>query len=247
MKKIYFVLVGLLTAVNVVAQSETGKFYVMPKIGIGLSNQSGHFWNSDVITPGYDINQKIGFEAGVEVEYRATKLLGLAAGVFYAQQGTKLEKTYLWKSDAGHDVVSDANGKIKQNYINIPVLANFYVYKGLALKAGLQFGFKTKSEFNVKEEGTCLYIPGMEIYDACGDDYKRFSEGEFNGNGTVVSVPVGVSYEYAGVVLDVRYNIGITKSADEYHTYNVNGVRHIFDVSLKNNCLQVMLGYKFRL
>ena len=36
------------------------------------------------------------------------------------------------------------------NYLNIPILANFYVTKGLALKAGIQPGFLIGSKLRVR-------------------------------------------------------------------------------------------------
>ena len=49
------------------------------------------------------------------------------------------------------------------------------------------------------------------------------------------SIPVGLSYEYANVVLDARYNWGVTKVAD------------LGDNSPKNSVFQITLGYKFDL
>ena len=52
-----------------------------------------------------------------------------------------------------------------------------------------------------------------------------------------VSIPVGVSYQFkAPVTLDLRYNIGLTK---------VN--KESADKDLKNNVVQLTVGYKFAL
>lgn len=48
-----------------------------------------------------------------------------------------------------------------------------------------------------------------------------------------LSIPVGLSYEYQGIVLDARYNIGVTKIADNVDHYN--------------NVIQITVGYKFSL
>ena len=48
-----------------------------------------------------------------------------------------------------------------------------------------------------------------------------------------LSIPVGLSYEYQGLVFDARYNIGVTKLADNYDHYN--------------NVIQITVGYKFAL
>ena len=77
-----------------------------------------------------------------------------------------------------------ANGKTytqKLDYINIPVLANFYVAKGFALKIGLQPGFLVSA-----------------------DDKSSFES--FN-----LSLPIGLSYEFKnGITLDLRGTPGLT-------------------------------------
>ena len=48
-----------------------------------------------------------------------------------------------------------------------------------------------------------------------------------------MSIPVGASYEYKNVVLDARYNIGVTKAFKEGDA--------------KQSAFVVTLGYKFKL
>ena len=45
------------------------------------------------------------------------------------------------------------DGPIKMDYINVPVLLNVYVTKGLAVKAGIQPGFKVNSKVKVSASG----------------------------------------------------------------------------------------------
>lgn len=51
----------------------------------------------------------------------------------------------------------------------------------------------------------------------------------------VLSIPVGVSYEFSSVVLDARYNLGISKAV------SAEGE------STKHNVFQFTVGYKFSL
>ena len=90
-------------------------------------------------------------------------------------------------------------------YINIPVTLNYYVAQGLALKAGIQPGF-------------------MVAKDDMPDDAVKTVD---------LSIPVGLSYEYQNIVFDARYNIGVTKIADNVDHYN--------------NVIQITVGYKFTL
>ena len=73
----------------------------------------------------------------------------------------------------------------KLNYINIPLVANFYPVKGFALKAGVQFGFLLTAK---QDE----------------DDWKSNAE-KFN-----FAIPVGLSYEFRNFVLDARYNFAVS-------------------------------------
>ena len=72
----------------------------------------------------------------------------------------------------------------KLDFLNIPLTADFYVAKGLALKTGVQFGFL----LSAKVEDTDVK-----------DSSKKFN----------FSIPVGISYEISDFVLDFRYNIGL--------------------------------------
>ena len=134
------------------------------------------------------------------MQYQATDKLGLAVGALYSAQGTK------------SDHVTWTPG-----YINVPVTLNYYVAQGLALKAGIQPGFKVSSKAKAKVGGTSV---STDIDD---DVFKSFD----------LSVPVGISYEYMNICLDARYNIGVTKVMD--------------GTDSKNSVFQVTLGYKFAL
>lgn len=85
----------------------------MPKVGLNMAT-----------TGEDDAKMKPGAVAGVEAEYRASNLIGVSAGVLYSMQGAK------WSE-------GDYTSKVCADYINIPILANFYVWKGLALSVGV--------------------------------------------------------------------------------------------------------------
>jgi len=52
-----------------------------------------------------------------------------------------------------------------------------------------------------------------------------------------VSLPIGLSYEYMGVVLDARYNLGLTNVDDSPG----------HDDSCKNRVFTFSVGYRFAL
>ena len=192
MKKILIVASLILAFATATAQSEVGGFSVRPMVGMNI----GMMTNAD------DSDPRIGFVVGTELEYQATDLLGLSAGLLYSQQGCKV----------------DDNGTLKLDYINIPLLANVYVAKGFAVKLGLQPGFLINDKAKVSDSG-------VSVEAGLGDLSKNF----------VLSVPVGISYEFSNIQLDARYNWGVT------HALSAEGE------SSNSSAFMITVGYKFNL
>ena len=161
----------LLTTMAANAQNTVGKFTIAPTVGINFSNVSG-----DVD----DNKMKVGAVFGAVAEYGLLEKLGLSAGVLYSMQGYKEEYSSYGSTE---------KSTTKLNYLNVPILANYYVIKGLAVKAGLQPAFL----LSAKNED-------YDIKDHC----KTFE----------LSIPVGASYEFKNFQLDARYNIPLTKYND---------------------------------
>ena len=155
---------------------EAGTFTLQPKVGIDFGFLSGSWTTRGNV----DRKTRVGVIAGVEGEYYVNDWLGIAAGLNYAQQG--------WKWDYRNAILGGEDKKVtkKLDYLNIPITADFYVAKGFALKAGIQFGFLV----NAKSGDT---------------DIKSDCE-KLN-----FSFPIGLSYEYKNFVLDARYNVSATK------------------------------------
>ena len=170
MKKIIMMAVMAVAALSANAQQEAGTFSIQPKAGLTVSSLSGD-----------GTKAKAGFTAGVEGMYQATQKFGVSLGVMYSMQGAK--------SKANSDL------KVNYGYINIPILANYYVVKGLAVKAGIQPGFMVSAKEKYGDTS-------VNVKDGC----KTFD----------FTIPVGVSYEIANVVFDARYNFGLTKTVKNY-------------------------------
>lgn len=197
MKKLFIAALMMASSAGVFAQHEVGSFTVQPKVGGTLTTIVGD--NTD------DCQMKFGLVAGAEVEYQATNLIGVAAGVNYSMQGAKIKN-------------SDDN--LKLEYVNIPIVANFYVAPNFALKLGLQPAFKTSAK-----------VGDTDVKDA----YKSFD----------LSIPVGASYEIENFVIDARYNIGVTKVNE--HIEALGGAIKVGDFSQRNSVIQLTVGYRFDL
>ena len=185
----------VLAAGTMQAQMAIGEFSVIPKAGLTLAS----------LTSQDKSKINVGIVAGAEAEYQVMDFLGVSAGLMYSQQGVAYDVT--------------GTNKLNLNYLNIPVLANFYVYKDLALKVGIQPGFLLTA--TAKEEK---------------GNVKTETDVKDKVEGFDLSIPMGVSYEFRNFVLDARYNLGATKilkGADAR--------------SSRNSVFMITLGYRFNL
>lgn len=123
MKKILLMAVVMLASVASYAQQAVGTFTLQPKIGMNVAS----------LTKCDGCDPRIGLAAGVEAEYQATDIFSVSAGLIYSMQGNK----------AKYDGVTLTT---KLDYINIPILANVYVTKGLAVKLGVQPAFNVSDK-----------------------------------------------------------------------------------------------------
>lgn len=170
MKKILLTAVVMLASVASYAQQAVGTFTLQPKIGMNVAS----------LTKSEGADPRIGLAAGVEAEYQATDIFSISAGLIYSMQGNKYEEKGITSTQ-------------KLDYINIPILANVYVVKGLAVKLGIQPAFNVSDKVKVSGGSTSIT---KDNTDAESFDF---------------SIPVGLSYEYSNVVFDARYNFGVTK------------------------------------
>ena len=227
MKKIFMMAVMAVAALTANAQNEVGQFSLMPKFGINIANLTGdsEYKMSDLMT--LSKKSKVGFVGGVEAEYGVAKNFGITAGVLYSMQGAK------FKCDI-KEGIGTTTTKVNLGYINVPILAQYYVVKGLAIKAGIQPAFAVSKKINneVSLNGEYAQISGeveKEMNKQTDKMYPKDNIKTFD-----FSIPVGISYEYANVVLDARYNIGLTKTMKDAEKN-------------KNSVFQITLGYKFKL
>lgn len=170
MKKVLFAALMMFSSVGAFAQHAVGSFNLQPKIGVSIAN----------LTDMKDSDPRVGLVAGVEGEYQVSDIFSVSAGVLYSMQGAK--------ANIGNLI--DATNRL--DYINVPIMANVYVVKGLAVKLGVQPGFNVSNK---------LKVNNLDAYD---NPFAKAQSVDF-------SIPVGVSYEYSNFQLDARYNLGLTK------------------------------------
>ena len=194
MKKVLVVAALMFSSVATFAQHAVGSFNLQPKVGVSIAN----------LTDNNSSDARVGLVAGVEGEYQASDIFSVSAGVLYSMQGAKYD-------------AFGAKSTEKLDYINVPIMANVYVVKGLAVKLGVQPGFKVNDKLDLR----------MPVLGGALVDLKAKS--------VDFSIPVGISYEYNNFQVDARYNWGLTKVLD------------VDKLDQKNSVFQITLGYKFDL
>lgn len=134
-----------------------------------------------------DASSLVGFQIGGFAEIKISEKFALQPELMYSGQGAS----------------SDVDGDLKLNYINIPVMAKYYVAKSFSLEAGPQIGFL----LSAKAEGV---------------DVKEFFESvDFGLN-------LGAGYDFTDKFsAGLRYNFGLSnvaKTESEDNTDIKNGV-----------------------
>lgn len=193
------------------AQNEVGQLTLQPKVGLNLANITSLKAGDE------SSNIKGDFAVGLEAEYGLAENISIAAGLLYSRQGCDFGEVKV--EFLGQTTGWDKN-QVNLGYLNIPIVANYYLAKGFAIKAGIQPGFLLSAKQKVDGIGN---TPSENI--DIKDGYKSFD----------LSIPLGLSYEYEKAVFDLRYNLGVTK-------LNKEG-----DESCKNSVIQFTVGYKFDL
>ena len=232
MKKITSLFVALMATACAFAQPEAGTFSITPKVGINVANVTNSAYDQPYTfnVSDYSITaegkESIGFVAGAEAGYQVSKAFAVTAGLLYSQQGSK-RTGYLHSED----VSIDDKSKLALSYLNIPILANVYLFKGFALKAGIQPGIllSAKSKNDVTASG----------YAAKADKHQEYDIKD-NCNSFDFAIPVGISYEFCNIIIDARYNIGVTNIGKDSKLEKG-------DKNGKNSVLQVTVGYKIKL
>lgn len=172
MKKIVLLCALALSTLQAKAQTEIGKFSLIPQVGMSVASTSSE-----------SIKYKAGWATGVTMEYQLSTPVSLSAGALFSMEGGKIKHT---------------SRKLFLDYIDVPLLANYYLTQGFAVKTGLQVGFQVYGKEKVNGE----FIP-LEV----------------SKNKVSLAIPIGLSYEYSQFVLDARYNIGLTDMLDTSESF----------------------------
>jgi len=152
-----------------------------------------------------DANALVGFHVGGLAEIHVVEKFYIQPELLFSTQGSKFDGGF------GPD------GDVKLNYLNIPVLAKYYIVdKKFSVEAGPQLGILLSAKAN-----------GYDIK----DDTKSVDFG-FN---------FGAGYSFTdNLSVGIRYTVGLSPIWDD----NIDDSEDLYD-SAKNGNLQLSLAYKF--
>ncbi|WPO79283.1 porin family protein [Flavobacterium sp. KACC 22761] len=149
----------------------------------------------------WDTSSLVGFQLGGFAEIKIIDRLSIQPEVLFSTQGARLDNLHF---------------DSKLDYINVPVLAKFYITKQFTVEGGPQLGFLVSA----KNDG----------HDA-KNDFKSVDTG-FN---------FGAGYNFTdNFSVGIRYTVGLSNIAD----YNVDNIDDYYD-SPKNSVFALTLAYKF--
>ena len=185
--------IACLLLLFVTFQVSAQEFHFIPKIGLNFANMT----NSDG-------SMKPGLNIGVAGEVMMTNNFAIEPGIFYSMQGAKGK--------------GESSGlKIKNDYLNIPVLAKFYVWEGVSVDLGPQLGFALNGKNKTKSGGTEVKTDIDHL------------------NTVDLSFAMGLSYDFnMGLVVSARYNLGLTNVIEKDIVGNN-----------QNRVFQLSAGWKF--
>lgn len=196
--------IALIVMLFAVFRLSAQEFHFIPKIGLNFANMTN-----------MEGSMKPGLNIGVAGEMMLTSHFAIEPGVYYSMQGTKVDEVSL---------------KIKNDYLNIPVLFKGYVYEGFNLFAGPQLGFKVSSKAKLSGSGASITT------DAMSDAFKSVDFG----------IVVGAGYQSSvGLLFSLSYNIGLANVLDGDKLASMSGMSQVRDEKCRNGVLQFNLGWRF--
>jgi len=193
------------------ANAQEAKFGV--KGALNISSLSG-----DV----EDASSLIGFQIGGFAEFKISDTFSFQPELMYSAQGGKESYT---ESFSGVKHTEEITTKL--GYLNIPLMAKFYVAKSFSLEVGPQIGFllSAKDNYEITES-----FNGSSFSASESEDIKDIT------NSVNFGLNFGAGYDFTeNLSAGLRYNVGLTNIYDtDDDDYNV-----------KNSVFSISLGYKF--
>lgn len=172
-----------------------------------------------------DLDGLTGFHVGGLVEIPISEKFSVQPEILYSSQGASEEY-----SETIFGSTISYESKIKLAYINIPIMAKYYVIDGLSIEAGPQFGILASAKAEAEASG-------MGQSESIDEDIKDAFKTLDIGFG------LGAGYRLNnGLFFSARYVLGISNIAeDEDNDPDFDDE----SIKLKNNVIQLSVGFSF--
>ena len=230
MKRIAFLLTVLTASLLAQAQPSAGSFSLIPRLGVNFANMTNDEVVVDLMQQEHTLKSRIkpGLMVGFDAEYQATSDLFMSLGLQYSRQGSRFPD---FERKDGEFVEGYSDWHTDLDYLNVPLLFGYSIAKGFSVKAGLQLGLllggKEKmsyTDITILDGGTRKQGNAVPRETDVKDVYKSVD----------LSIPLALSYEFENVILDARYNFGLSR----IHQLDV--------VKSRNSVIQLSVGYRFQ-
>ena len=197
----------MLVAISASAQEADNTRSMSPSFGV-----KGGVNFATVNGDGFDSpDSRTSFHVGALAEFPLAEMFSVQVEALYSGQG--FEYNY------NLPIVGSQKVEYQLDYINVPILAKVYLFKGFSLEAGPQFGFLVNEEIDSDPTG--------DGGDTVTDEAKDFEFG-FAG---------GVTFQTEmGLFATARYTQGVTEILED---------RQDSDNKISNSVFQVGIGFKF--
>lgn len=230
MKRLSILVAVLTISLMTLAQPSAGSFSLIPRLGVNFANMTNDEVVVDLMQQEHTLKSRIkpGLMVGFDAEYQATSDLFMSLGLQYSRQGSRFPD---FERKDGEFVEGYSDWHTDLDYLNVPLLFGYRIAKGFSVKAGLQLGLllggKEKmsyTDITILDGGTRKQGNAVPRETDVKDVYKSVD----------LSIPLALSYEFENVILDARYNFGLTR----IHQLDV--------VKSRNSVIQLSVGYRFQ-
>ncbi len=189
------------------------------KAGLNMANVNTSGDGSE----GDDYKSIIGFHVGGFAEIKISDKFAFQPELLFSTQGAKSEY-----SESAGGYTSSGETKTKLSYLNIPLMAKYFVAEKFSLELGPQIGFLMSAD---QDSDSTVTGPGINDSESTSTDIKDDMKSiDFGLN-------FGAGYDFTeNLSAGLRYNLGLSNTAD---------YENMGSYKAKNSVLSLSVGYKF--
>jgi opacity protein-like surface antigen len=208
----------------------------VPQISIGGIQAAGEAQKNSFTT---------GFHIGGFAELLISDKFSVQAELLYSKQGSSLESNDVETQDNTFGklvTTSLTKTELKTAYLNIPILAKYYVTEKLFVVAGPQFGLLLSATSGSTGTGTTVFTFNGTSTTSTRDTNSPDRDTKSTFNSLNIAVGLGGGYFITeNIFVEARYNLGLSNDGKSATIPFLGTIEPVY----KTSAIQVSLGYKF--